>query len=225
MALSIIIPVLNEATNIVATLSPLQPMRSRGVEVIVVDGGSSDNTLALAAPHCDAVIASDKGRATQMNAGAAVATHSTLLFLHADSLLPEDADFLIAAALASDAGWGHFTVGIAGTHVMLPVIAWFMNHRSRLSGVATGDQGIFMSRTRFTQVDGFPAQPLMEDVEITSRLRKISAPVLINHNIITSGRRWEKYGVWRTILTMWHIRLAYFFGTPPVKLHRQYYGR
>ncbi len=225
MSLSIIIPVFNEAANIAATLSPLQPMRSRGVEVIVVDGGSSDDTLKLAATHCDAVITSDKGRATQMNAGAAAATHDTLLFLHADSLLPADADRLIATALAADGGWGHFTVDIAGAHMMLPVIAWFMNHRSRLSGVATGDQGIFVTRELFTQIGGFPAQPLMEDVEITSRLRKIVPPVQIGEAIITSGRRWEKYGVWRTILTMWRIRLAYFFGTPPAQLHRQYYGR
>ncbi len=225
MGLSIIIPVLNEAANIVATLSSLQPMRARGVEVIVVDGGSNDDTRALAAPQSDAVIAGDLGRATQMNTGATVASHNTLLFLHGDSLLPADADRLIDAALAGNVGWGYFTVGISGTHVMLPVIAWFMNHRSRLSGVATGDQGIFVTRELFTQIGGFPAQPLMEDVEITSRLRKIVPPVQIGAAIITSGRRWEKYGVWRTILTMWRIRLAYFFGTPPAQLHRQYYGR
>ncbi len=223
MRLSIIVPTLNEAANIAATLVPLQPMRARGVEVVVADGGSTDDTRAIAQPLADHMIDCAPGRARQMNAGAGVATGDSLLFLHADSFLPAEADREIAAAL-SQSQWGRFDVTISGAHAMLPVVAWFMNHRSRLTGIATGDQGLFMTRKMFEGIGGFPDQPLMEDVEISTRLKSISPPACLAARIQTSGRRWEKHGVWKTILLMWWLRLRYFLGASPAEIHRAYYG-
>ncbi len=223
MRLSIIIPALNEADNILATLAPLQAMRARGVEVILVDGGSVDATQSLAISLVDGVIDSARGRATQMNAGARAAHGDALLFLHADSRLPADADFLIKDALSrSRIAWGRFDVAIEGTHFMLPIIAAFMNWRSRATSIATGDQGIFATRTAFEAHGGFADQPLMEDIEFSSRMRKITPPVCIVGKIITSGRRWEKHGVWRTILLMWWLRLRYWLGASPAEIHRAY---
>lgn len=223
MRLSIIIPALNEADNILATLAPLQAMRARGVEVILVDGGSVDATQSLAISLVDGVIDSARGRATQMNAGARAAHGDALLFLHADSRLPADADFLIKDALSrSRIAWGRFDVAIEGTHFMLPIIAAFMNWRSRATSIATGDQGIFATRAAFEAHGGFADQPLMEDIEFSSRMRKITPPVCIVGKIITSGRRWEKHGVWRTILLMWWLRLRYWLGASPAEIHRAY---
>ena len=225
MHLSVVIPALNEATNIMATLAPLQAMRSRGVEVVLVDGGSTDATTQHAAPLVDRIVESARGRARQMNAGAKVATGDTLLFLHADSILPPDADALIGNGLqAASRAWGRFDVTIKGQHFFLPVVAWFMNHRSRLTGIATGDQGLFMTTAAFNAVGGFAEMPLMEDVAMCVALGKTSAPVCLKQKMVTSGRRWEKHGVWRTILLMWRLRLAYFFGADPAALHRSYYG-
>ena len=226
MRLSIIIPTLNEAGNIEATLGPLQALRAREVELIIVDGGSSDRTRELAAPLVDRVMHSAPGRAAQMNAGADIAKGDMLLFLHADSLLPVNADALIANALANpQAQWGRFDVNISGRHFMLLVIAWFMNQRSRLTGIATGDQGIFIRRATFVALGGFPLQPLMEDIEFSLRMGKISLPVFIAARITTSGRRWEKHGVWRTIWLMWRLRWQYSRGTPATEIHRAYYGK
>ncbi len=224
LSLSIVIPALNEAANIVATLTPLQPIRVRGVEIVVVDGGSADNTIALATPLCDRVLTTAKGRALQMNAGASDTKGEVLLFLHADSILPSNADTTIQNAITNNKQWGRFDIHIEGTHPMFGVIAWFMNHRSRLTGINTGDQGMFMTREIFLQAGGFPAQPLMEDVELSSRLKRIAAPICLRQTITTSGRRWQKHGLWRTIFTMWRLRLAYFFGASPTTLHQQYYG-
>ncbi len=227
MRLSIVIPALNESDNIVATLTPLQMMRARGVEVILADGGSIDATTQLAAPLVDRVVKTMKGRALQMNAGAATAAGNVLLFLHADSMLPIGADQLILNGLYSGAGsraWGRFDVSIEGGHFFLPVVAWFMNIRSRLTGVATGDQGLFMTADEFSRAGGFAKIPLMEDLAMCAALSKGGPPLCLRQKVITSGRRWEKHGVWRTILLMWRLRLAYFFGADPVDLHRVYYG-
>lgn len=225
MRLSIVIPALNESGNIVATLTPLQTMRAHGAEVILVDGGSIDATAQLAAPLVDRVLTANKGRALQMNAGAAVATGDVLLFLHADSMLPLGADQLILHGLQSESrAWGRFDVSIEGGHFFLPVVAWFMNIRSRLTGVATGDQGLFMTAEAFSRAGGFAKIPLMEDLAMCAALNKGGPPLCLYQKIITSGRRWEKHGVWRTILLMWRLRLAYFFGADPVDLHRIYYG-
>ena len=225
MKLSIIIPTLNEAANIGELLKQLAPMRARGTEVIVVDADSADATREIAGPLADHVLTSERGRATQMNAGAKEASGDALLFLHADSILPANGDEWIALALSFPRfKWGRFDIQIAGSHRMLPVITWFMNHRSRLTGIATGDQGIFVTREAFDAVGGFPAQPLMEDVAICARLLKVSPPVYVDARITTSGRRWEKHGVWRTIFLMWRLRLNYFMGADPARLHRTYYG-
>src|SRR5260221_12815658 len=207
MYLSIIIPTLIEAANIEATLRPLQALRARDAEIVVVDGGSTDATRELAAPLADRVMHSAPGRATQMNAGGNAATGDVLLFLHADCALPDDAGALIAQALVlPQAQWGRFDVRIAGKHFMLPIIAWFMNQRSRLTGIATGDQGIFVRRIAFTRLGGFPDQPLMEDIEFSQRMGKLCLPVFIAARLGTSGRRWEKHGVWRTIGLMRRLR-------------------
>lgn len=224
MHLSIIVPALNEAAHIADTLAPLQRMRDKGAQVVFVDGGSRDATTQIAATQVDELITSVPGRAAQMRAGAAIARGESLLFLHADSHLPDRADQAIFDALTERKfQWGRFDVEITGQHFMLPVIAWFMNKRSRLTGIATGDQGIFMTRAAYDQCGGFPLQPLMEDIDICKRLRKIGPPACLHEKIITSGRRWEKHGVWRTIRLMWWLRLRYFLGATPEDIHRAYY--
>lgn len=225
--ISIVVPVLNEAQLIVDALRALAPLRARGAEVIVVDGGSRDGTLSRAR-ECgcaDLFVNAPQGRAVQMNAGAARATGDVLLFLHVDTSLPQDADREVQRLLAGREGWGRFDVRITGRAWMLRVVAALMNFRSRLTGIATGDQAIFVSRALFERVGGFPEQPLMEDIALSSRLRKVSAPLRPRGKALTSGRRWERDGVWRTILLMWWLRLAYFFGASPVRLWRSYEGQ
>jgi len=224
LTLTIIVPTLNEAEHIIATLSPLQVMRSRGVEVLLIDGGSTDNTLALAVPLCDKTILSEPGRATQMNVGAAAANGEALLFLHADTILPDAADTAITAAL-STADWGRFDVRLRGKHRLLGMVAWMMNQRSRLSSIATGDQGIFVKRDTFMSLGGYANIRLMEDIEICKRLKKISAPANLRRKIITSGRRWDTHGLWRTIWLMWQLRGQYFFGADAEQLHKKYYEK
>jgi rSAM/selenodomain-associated transferase 2 len=222
-SLSIIIPVLNEAAVIVTALEALAPLRSRGAEVIVVDGGSADRTAALAEPFADSVITSARGRAVQMNTGAAVARGDVLVFLHADTRLPPDPDRIILDGLArSGRAWGRFDVSIEGRHPLLRVVATSMNARSRLTGIATGDQAMFMTRKAFTGVGGFPDIALMEDIELSRRLKRISPPLRLRARVTTSSRRWENRGVLRTILLMWRLRLAYFFGASPDDLARRY---
>lgn len=221
--LSIVIPVFDEAANIVEALNTLAPLRARGADVVVVDGGSVDDTVALALPLADRVVANARGRAAQMNAGAALARGDILLFLHADTRLPPDADRLIADGLAqSRRRWGRFDVTINGAHPLLPVVGAFMNARSRLTGIATGDQAMFVTRDAFNAADGFPGIALMEDIELSRRLKRVSAPLCLHARVVTSGRRWEKRGVLRTILLMWRLRLAYFFGADLRELARRY---
>lgn len=223
MHLSVIVPTLNEAAGIEDFLHALSPLRARGHEIIVVDGGSQDATTNLAKPLADKVLSSPKGRATQMNAGAAEAKNPILLFLHADTLLPEAADTLIADALAFDQKkWGRFDVVLQGQHPFLRVVSWSMNLRSRLTGIATGDQAIFVMRELFQQVKGFPAIGLMEDIALSKILKQHTAPACLHAAVISSGRRWEKHGLWRTIFFMWQLRMAYFFGADPQQLARRY---
>ncbi len=223
MSLSIIIPALNEAEGITAVLDSLQSLRGRGVEVIVADGGSSDATVDLARERVDRVLESAPGRALQMNAGAAAARGEILCFLHADSRLPEGADGLIVEGLArSRRSWGRFDVSIAGSHPMLHVIAQLMNWRSRLTGIATGDQGLFLTRSLFEAAGRFPEIALMEDLALTRQLKRYGPPLCIAHRLTTSGRRWEKHGLWRTVLLMWRLRFAYWLGADPDRLARQY---
>jgi rSAM/selenodomain-associated transferase 2 len=221
--LSIVLPVLNEAEQLPRVLECLRPAREGGVEVIIVDGGSEDGTL-LAAARADArLVSSPKGRAQQMNAGARLAAGDVLLFLHVDTLLPQRADRLIEAAIGDRRRvWGRFDVDIRGRPWMLRVIAVLMNWRSRISGIATGDQAIFVDRNAFESVGGFPDQPLMEDVELSKRLRALSPPACLHARVITSGRRWESRGVWRTIFLMWRLRWAYWRGVPASVLAGRY---
>ena len=219
--LSIVVPVLNEAAEIETTLQALAPLRTRGCEVIVVDGGSADDTLALAKSLADRTIAAPRGRASQMNAGGATAKGDVLLFLHADTRLPENADALVIDALSrSRRAWGRFDVRF--TKGALPLIAWTMNVRSRLTGIATGDQAMFATRKAFESVGGFPEIALMEDIALSARLKRISRSACVSARVTTSPRRWQKHGTIRTILLMWRLRLAYFFGAPPEALARAY---
>ena len=221
--LSVVMPALNEAQGITAALTALAPLVLRGAQIIVADGGSSDNTVALAQAGGAAVIGSPPGRALQMNAGAQQASGELLLFLHADTLLPDQADALIAQALTgSSRVWGRFDVTISGRSALLRVIAACMNLRSRWTGIATGDQAIFMTRAAFEAVDGFPTQPLMEDIEISKRLLRLSRPACLRARVLTSGRRWEVRGVWRTVLLMWRLRFAYWRGAAPDHLAELY---
>jgi rSAM/selenodomain-associated transferase 2 len=224
--LSIIIPALDESENIAACLESLAPLRARGAQIVVVDGGSSDDTLRRALPLADIVISAPRGRAGQLNAGAGRATGTTLLFLHADTRLPEHADTLIENGMRdSRRVWGRFDVRIAGSHPLLPVIAWFMNQRSRLTAIATGDQGLFATRDAFARVGGFPAIQLMEDIALCKALKKQGPPLCLRARITTSGRRWEQRGAFTTMVLMWRLRLSYFFGADPDTLAQQYYGK
>ncbi len=221
--LSIVIPCLNEAENIVHTLSALAPLRERGVEIVVADGGSGDATIALAQPLADQIISATRGRALQMNAGAAAARGDILLFLHADCRLPMAADGLIIDGLTrAQKTWGRFDVDLRGPHPLLRVIGAAMNLRSRLTGISTGDQGLFVTRTLFEAVGKFPLQPLMEDVAITTQIKRFGPPLNLRHRMAVSGRRWEKHGVVRTIVLMWRLRFQYWLGADPVKLAQAY---
>jgi rSAM/selenodomain-associated transferase 2 len=219
--LTIVLPVLDEAAIIVDALAALAPLRARGAEVIVADGGSSDGTANLARPFADRVIAAPRGRGVPMNAGAALGTGEMLLFLHADTTLPDDADRLVARALAQRA-WGRFDLRIAGRHPLFAIVARMINWRSRITGVATGDQAIFVTRKAFEAVGGFPDLPLMEDIAISRKLKRLCRPLCIATPVITSGRRWEHHGVLRTIVLMWRLRLAYYFGVEPARLAVRY---
>lgn len=221
--ISVIVPALNESAHIPATLSRLQSMRSRGHEVIVIDGGSSDDTPSLAGPLADRVITSERGRARQMNAGAAIAGGDIFWFLHADTLTPADADKQILAALVSaQYQWGHFGVVLPGNDLLLRLVARLMNLRSRFSGVATGDQGLFMTRSAFERIGGFEDIPIMEDIAASRALKRIARPVALRIPLQTSDRRWYRHGIIRTIATMWALRFAYFMGVPPWRLARYY---
>jgi rSAM/selenodomain-associated transferase 2 len=215
-------PALNEAAQIEAALAALQLYRARGVEVIVADGGSQDGTPMLARTLADRVVKAPRGRALQMNAGAAVATGDALLFLHADTQLPDNADRLVLDGLAQSRRiWGRFDVRIDGSG-LLPLIAVMMNARSRLTSICTGDQAMFVTRALFDQANGFPDIALMEDVQLSATLKRIGKPLCLNARVTTSPRRWQKHGVWRTMLLMWRLRLAFYFGADPAKLARAY---
>ena len=220
--LSIIVPALDEAAGIEGCLRPLQALRTRGVEVIVVDGGSNDATRELAMPLADRVLDSPRGRARQMNAGAVAASGDVLLFLHADTFLPAEADALVDAAVSHGAQWGRFDVAITGSNPLLRIVALAMNARSRYTGIATGDQAIFVKREAFAAAGGFPDIPLMEDVALSRALRQRARPACLRERVVTSGRRWERRGTLRTILLMWRLRLAYASGADPRTLAHRY---
>ena len=223
--ISVVVPVLDEADTLARSLRPLQTVRGDGVEVIVVDGGSRDRTRCVARPLCDRVLDAPRGRARQMNAGAAAARGGVLLFLHADTRLPCGWVALVRDALgARGREWGRFDVRLDGAHPMLRVVERAMNLRSRLSGIATGDQAIFVTRAVFRKAGGFPDIALMEDVALSRALRTRSRPVCLRAPAITSSRRWECNGIARTIVLMWRLRLEYALGGDPERLARLYRG-
>jgi rSAM/selenodomain-associated transferase 2 len=226
MKISIIIPVLNEAALIVQTLSALQPLRAAGHELIVVDGGSDDATIPLSERFADQIIRSSKGRSQQMNTGAKLAKGGIFLFLHSDTLLPEGGDHLIIKGMERGRKWwGRFDVHLSGGHFLLRIVEWLMNWRSRITGIATGDQAIFVQKKIFETVGGFPNIDLMEDIALSRLLKRIGPPLCLWRRVITSSRRWERNGILRTVLFMWFLRLAYFYKTDPRRLAQFYESR
>ena len=222
MQISIIIPVLNEGSIISESLQALQSFRQQGHEVIVVDGGSGDDTVTRSRPLADRVVESVRGRARQMNAGAAVARRDVLVFLHSDTRIPFDLAAVLTEAIGASVSWGRFDVRLSGSRSLLRVVEFFMNLRSRLTGIATGDQAIFCTRDLFHRVGGFPEIALMEDIALSTVLRKQVSPLCLKHRVITSSRRWEEHGIFRMVLKMWCLRLAYFLGADPDVLARIY---
>lgn len=223
MTLAVIVPVLNEAGELPGLITRLQALVRAGCEVVVVDGGSRDGSAEALTAAGLRVIHRTGGRGPQLQAGAEAAHADQLLFLHADTVLPEQAVPLVQAALAGGSlRWGRFDVAISGRHPMLRVVACLINQRSRLTGIATGDQALFMTRAALTAAGGFPAQPLLEDVEISTRLRTLTRPVCLRARVLTSGRRWERRGVWSTIWLMWRLRWLYWRGMPATTLAELY---
>ncbi len=212
MQLSIIIPVLNESAAIENTLAALDTLRHRGAEVIVVDGGSTDDTVALAIKASDRILLSSSGRAVQMNLGAKFARGDYLLFLHADTLMSDNAQMELAAAIREQHLWGRFDVRLSGRSGLLRVVESAMNLRSRLTGIATGDQAIFVRNGAFQDVGGYPEIALMEDIELSKRLKQRGQPICLNSKVVSDSRRWEEHGIVRTIILMWSLRLLYFLG-------------
>jgi len=221
--LSIIIPVLNEAGCISQSLSALQVLRTAGHEVVVVDGGSEDATVSLSRPLSDQVIRAPRGRSRQMNAGARAASGEIFLFLHADTCLPQNGDRLIIDGLKRHGKhWGRFDVRLSGTHPLLRIVERLMNWRSRLTGIATGDQGIFVKRKLFEAVGGFPDIDLMEDVALSRILKRLGPPLCLRERVLTSSRRWDKNGILRTVFLMWRLRIYYALGSSPKRLAHRY---
>ncbi len=221
---AVIIPVLNDAEALEHCLAVLQPLRQQGLEVIVVDGGSHDGSVALAQPLADQVLISEPGRAVQMNSGARATQREWLVFLHADSQLPAEFPDVVLAWRYSRVSWGYFALRLSGRGLPLRIVEWCINQRSYLTGVGTGDQCLFTRRELFERVGAYPQIPLMEDVALCKLLRKHSRPLWIRRAVVTSSRRWEERGVLPTIWLMWRLRLAYFCGADPQRLAEKYYG-
>lgn len=221
-ALCIVVPVLDEAASLRARLKALDALRRRGARVVVVDGGSDDDTLAIAREHADLALLAPRGRASQMNAGAAACPADVLLFLHADTVLPDNADALVRRATLGPFAWGRFDVRIDSPRVALRMVSAMMNLRSRWTGIATGDQALFVRHDLFRQIGGFPDLPLMEDIAMSRALKRHGPPACLKDRVTTSARRWERHGVWRTIVLMWRLRAAYFLGADPRQLAIRY---
>jgi len=221
-ALCIVVPALNEAETLALRLPELQRLRQRGARLVVVDGGSEDDTLAVASAHADMALLAPRGRAAQMNAGAAACPADVLLFLHADTALPENADALVRRATLGHYAWGRFDVRLDSARPLFRVIEASMNRRSRWTGIATGDQAMFVRNDLFRSVGGFPEIALMEDIALSRLLKRHGPPACLPERVTTSARRWERHGVWRTMLLMWRLRAAYFMGADPAQLALRY---
>jgi rSAM/selenodomain-associated transferase 2 len=222
MRLSVIVPMLNEADELPRALPHLLSLRSRGCEVLLVDGGSHDGSVSLARAAGFPVLGAPCGRARQMNAGARAAHGDVLVFLHVDTQLPASAMSLIERAIDGDTHWGRFDVRLDSQALVLRLVAFLISFRSRMTGIATGDQAIFVRRSVFEEAGSFPDQALMEDIELSRRLRKLCRPACLHARVTTSARRWEARGVWRTILLMWRLRFAYWCGRSPDALAEDY---
>ncbi len=224
--ISIIVPVLDDADALRSQAALLRAAQAQGHEVIIVDGGSRDHSRRVAGEITAKLIDCERGRAVQMNAGADAAEGETLLFLHADTRLEPGAlqNLLAQRERRGDAFWGRFDVHLDGDHWLFRVIALMMNLRSRITGVATGDQAMCVSSVLFRRMGGFPEIPLMEDVALSKRLRRCAPPVCLKPPVVTSTRRWESHGIVSTMLLMWRLRLGYFLGVDPARLARIYYG-
>lgn len=216
-------PVLDEAGRIRRALETLAPLRAAGHEVIVADGGSGDGTVELARGLCDRLLVTAPGRGRQLAAGARAAAGEVVVLLHADTELPPDAAEAITAALDGGHDWGRFDAVLSGRQPLLRLVERMMNLRSRLTGMATGDQAMFVRREVLERVGGVPEQPLMEDIELSRRLRRHGPPACLSRAVWTSSQRWERHGIVRTIVTMWGLRLGYWLGVPAVRLARIYY--
>lgn len=225
MRISVIVPALDEGRGIEGTLRSLAPVREAGGEVVVVDGGSRDDTVTCARPLADRVIEAEPGRASQLNAGAAAAAGDLLWFVHADTQVDPEA-LLDLRRAAADPGfvWGRFGVRLSGRRRLFRLIAILINLRSCLSGVATGDQGLCVRRAAFDSTGGFPEIPLMEDVAFSRVMRAHARPRCLPVRLTTSSRRWEQRGAWRTIWLMWRLRWAFWRGTDPAELARRYHA-
>lgn len=221
--ISIIIPVLNEAESIQDFLQTLQPLRGQGHEVVLVDGGSQDKTCELALPYVDRMMTATRGRASQQILGAKMATGQVFLFLHADTLLPQNAAQIILHTLYQGYFWGRFNVRLSGRHWFLRIIEQMMNWRSCMTGIATGDQAIFVAKILYNDAGGIPDLALMEDIEFSKQLKRFCKPACVKANVITSSKRWQKNGIFRTVLFMWSLRLQYFWGVKPEVLVKKYY--
>ena len=224
MKVSIIIPVLNEQKAIQKLLPSLAWARREGHEIIIVDGGSHDDTAQSAEAYSDFVIFSPRSRSIQMNMGASAATGDIFLFLHVDTVLPHDSFHELLSVLQRKSHvWGRFNVRLSGKHFLLRIVEFMMNARSRLTGIATGDQAIFVSKELFQSIGGFRNIAIMEDIEISRRLRKVFRPICLSQTVLTSSRRWEQSGILRTIILMWRLRISYWLGADPENLVKQYY--
>lgn len=221
-ALCIVVPVLNEASGLAARLLELEQFRRRGAHVVVVDGGSDDDSLAIARARADLAFVAPHGRAAQMNAGAAACPADMLLFLHADTRLPANADAVVARALRGPFAWGRFDVRIDSRRPALRLVERMMNLRSRVTGIATGDHSMFVRHDLFRAVGGFPDIPLMEDIALSRHLLSHGRPACLREQVVTSARRWERAGICRTVFLMWRLRAAYFFGADPARLALRY---
>lgn len=220
--LSVIIPVLNEAGLIPDCIPSWKDLERHGAEVLLVDGGSGDHTVALLTQAGLPVITAPRGRGLQLRRGAEQPSGEILLFLHVDTRLPDGALDLLRQTIQGDRCWGRFDVRIDSPKRLLAVVSFAMNLRSRLTGIATGDQAMVMTRWAYEQTGGFAEQPLMEDIDLSARLKRLAPPVCLRPPVSTSARRWESHGVVSTILLMWALRLAYWLGVPPTALARFY---
>ncbi|MGM8884573.1 TIGR04283 family arsenosugar biosynthesis glycosyltransferase [Psychrobacter sp. 1U2] len=231
---AIIIPILNEADNLPHLFASISALNPSPQQVVLVDGGSKDNSIIVAKDILKALKADNKssidwqiieskaGRAVQMNAGAALATSDILLFLHADTKLPTQAISEVITAI-KNSKWGRFDVKLNSRQPTLWLVSQMINLRSRFTSIATGDQAIFITRKLFEQVGGYPKQALMEDIELCKRLKGMTKPACLKTKVITSARRWQQHGTWRTIILMWQLRFDYWRGVSADNIKQRYY--